>query len=214
MPTDEGTAWDRTRGEEEALPPPPTDLPSRDLPMVEGSGPWVRMHRLGRDPVHFGRSGLGRFDDPKGGYGVLYAAEDAFGAFVESFGREPGRNVVSREGLRLRPLAGLEAGRPLRLVDLTGPGLARIGATGAISTGRYREAQAWSRALRAHPDAPDGLRYRLKHDLSRVGVALFDRVGADTLLARPAGTLADASRAKLLATVLREYGFKPVGWPP
>lgn len=172
------------------------------------------MHSARHDPVYFGKSGGGRFDDPRGEYGILYAAEDAFGAFVESFGRAPGRDVVSWEKLRSRPLAATESERPLRLVDLTGGGLARIGATAAISTDAYGKAQQWSRALHDHPAAPDGLRYRLKHDPSRVGVALFDRVGAHAIRSRPVGALVAAEHRKLLAAILKEYGFGLVGGSP
>lgn len=203
-----------TKGEEEALPSPPEDLGSRALPIAEENGPWTRMHSVEHDPVYFGKSGLGRFDDPEGEYGVLYVAEDAFGAFVESFGRAPGRNVVSWKKLRGRPLSGVEAQRPLRLVDLTGGGLARIGATAAISTDAYENAKVWSRALYDHPEAPDGLRYRLKHDPSRVGVAVFDRVKAEDIKSQAIGTLVAADHRKLLAAILREYGFGLIGGPP
>lgn len=218
-----------TRDEAEGLPlpPPPDDLAERELPIAEerlGVGPWARMHRVDRDPVYFGKTGLGRFDDPHGEYGVLYAAEDAFGAFVESFGRKPGRTLVSWEKLRVTPLSAIEPKRPLRLVDLTGAGLVGIGATAGISTDVYRKAQAWSRALYHHPSGPDGLRYRLKHDPSRVGVALFDRAAnaaspatgdaeSGTIRSRSVGTLVAAGQRKLLAEILREYGFGLVGGP-
>jgi hypothetical protein len=80
------------------------------------------MHPVEQDLVFFGRTGLNRLDDPRGEYGLLYAAEDAFGAFIESFGRAPGRNVVSWEKLRSRPLSSIEAERLVRLVDLRGGG--------------------------------------------------------------------------------------------
>jgi hypothetical protein len=167
------------------------------------------MHDARHKPIFFGRTGRNRFDDPEGEYGVLYAAEDAFGAFLETFGRRPGRNLVSREKLTTRPLAGIEADRPLRLVDLTGPGLARIGATGAISTDARERAQAWSRALYLHPSAPEGLRYRLRHDPSRIGAAIFERAGE--LRAGSLGTLLAPGNQKLLAKILKEYRFGLVG---
>lgn len=209
-----------TRGEAEGLPPPPDDLAERELPIAEERlcvGPWARIHRIDYDPVYFGKTGCGRFDDPHGEYGVLYTAEDAFGAFVESFGRTPGRTIVSWEKLRVTPLSAIEPERPLRLVDLTGAGLVGIGATAGISTDVYHKAQEWSRALYHHPSEPDGLRYRLKHDPSRVGVALFDRAanaaGSGTIRSRNVGTLVAARQRKLLAEILREYGFGLVGGP-
>jgi RES domain len=196
----------------EELPPPPADLRDRRLPITEEDGPWTRMHPVEHDPVFFRRTGLNRFDDPRGEYGVLYAAKDAFGAFIESFGRTPGRNVVSWEKLRSRPLSSIEAERLLRLVDLTGGGLARLGATAEIFTDDYEKAQEWSCALHDHPSKPDGLSYRLKHDPSRVGVAIFDRAG--TLRARSLGTMIAPEHEKLLAAILKEYGFGLVGGPP
>jgi hypothetical protein len=43
-----------------------------------------------------------------------------------------------------RSLSAVESKRLLRLVDLTGSGLARIGAAAAISTDDYEKAQEWS----------------------------------------------------------------------
>lgn len=64
--------------------------------------------------------------------------------------------------------------------------------------------QRWALALHRHPERPDGLYYRVRHDQSRIGIALFDRVGhvlqadcRDNTFARP-----DA-----LAPILAHYGF-------
>lgn len=195
----------------EAAPPgphpePPADLDRRPLPLLTAPGPWVRLHRLDRDPVFFGRTGLNRFDAPAGEYGVLYAAGDVHGAFVETFGRTGGERLVSAADLRLRGLARIAARRPLRLVDLAGPGLARLGADGRLATGDYRVAGRWALALWRHPELPDGLRYRCRHDPSRHAVALFDRA-ADAVRAEPAGSLGDAAQAAVLGDVLATYGF-------
>jgi len=77
----------------------------------------VRVHRRDRDPLYVGRTGLSRFDAPDGEYGVLYAAADAHGAFVETFGRTGGERLVAASVLAARALARIEAARPLRLVD-------------------------------------------------------------------------------------------------
>lgn len=187
---------------------PPRDLHKRELPIVGLEGPWLRLHAVGRDPVFFGRTGLNRFDDPEGEYGVLYAAEDTFGAFIEVYGRDPGLNLVAETDLRRRVISELAVEGGLRLVDLTGPGTARIGATGAISTDPHALVRPWSRAIYEHPSSPDGIYYRLKHDLGRKGVAIFDReeiVGAVRVESR--GTLLDPGNAGLLGEILEEYGF-------
>ncbi len=192
----------------ERLGPPPADLDERELPIVRLEGPWLRLHAAERDPVFFGRTGLNRFDDPDGEFGVMYAAEDAFGAFIEVYGRDPGLNLVAESDLRGRVLSELTVKGGLRLVDLTGPGAARIGATGAISTDPHGLVRPWSKALHEHRSSPDGIYYRLKHDLDRKGVAVFDRdriVGAVRTEGR--GTLIDPGNVSLLGEILEEYGF-------
>lgn len=192
----------------ERLGPPPHDLDQRDLLTVRLEGPWLRLHAAGREPVFFGTTGLNRFDDPREEYGVLYAAEDAFGAFIEVYGRDPGLNLVAETDLRGRVLSELKVERGLRLVDLTGPGAARIGATGAISTDPHELVRPWSRAIYEHTSSPQGIYYRLKHDLGRKGVAIFDREGiVGTVRAEGRGTLMDPSNAGLLGEILEEYDF-------
>jgi hypothetical protein len=66
------SSWRARRGVTERLGPP-HDLNERELPIVRLEGPWLRLHAAGREPVFFGRTGLNRFDDPEGEYGVLYA---------------------------------------------------------------------------------------------------------------------------------------------
>jgi hypothetical protein len=137
---------------------------------------------------------------------VLYAADTFDGAFIETFGRNPGVNVVSERQLARRGLALIEATRALRLVDLTGPGLARVGATNALSAGPHAIAQRWSRALWAHRSRPDGLLFRTRHDPSCFSVALFSRT-ARVLSAIPQGALLDPTHQPRLAATLRRYDF-------
>ena len=192
----------------ERLGPPPHDLHERELPIVRLEGPWLRLHAARREPVFFGRTGLNRFDDPEGEYGVLYAAEDAFGAFIEVYGRDLGLNLVAETDLRGRLLSEFAVEGGLRLADLTGPGAAWIGATGAISTDPHELVRPWSRAIHEHPTSPEGIYYRLKHDLGRKGVAIFDREGiVGTVRAEGRGTLMDPSNAGLLGEILEEYDF-------
>ncbi|HZO27164.1 MAG TPA: RES family NAD+ phosphorylase [Chloroflexota bacterium] len=187
-------------------PLPPRDLAHRRLPIVETAGPWLRLHRAHHGPVFFGRTLENRFDDPRQELGVLYAAETLDGAFIETFGRNPGLNTVSARQLSQRSLARLDVTRPLRLVDLTGPGLARLGTTAAMLAGRHRRAQVWSRALWSHPDRPDGILYRARYDPSCICVAIFDR--AEHLLrAQSLGDLVTPANLILLSATLRRYDF-------
>lgn len=194
-------------GSEPEATEPPTDLRERELPLLESRGPWTRLHRAAREPLFFGKTGSGRFDDPEGWYGVLYLAEDAFGAFIETFGRSPGENKVFRSQLESRAISEVSARRSVRLVDVTGAGLARLGATVELSAGSHEVAQKWSRAIHEHPARPDGILYRLKHDPERLGAALFERAGSETLEARTLGFLSDPEQRPLLRDILVRYEF-------
>ena len=171
-------------------------------------GPWYRIHRLPHDPLHFGHAVLHRFDDPDGEFGVLYAALDEHGSFIETFGldRLGSGGVVTARALAQRGLARVVSSRPLRLVDLTGGGLARVGADARLCSGEHRVARQWSRALWAHPSQPDGLLYPARHDPSRPCLALFDRA-RDAVAAEALGSLAEPRHVRLLAAILDAYGF-------
>ncbi|MDQ2827943.1 MAG: RES family NAD+ phosphorylase [Chloroflexota bacterium] len=190
----------------------PLDLAAFTLPTVDNAGPWSRIYRRAYDPLYFGRTGDNRFDAPDGEYGVLYAGNDTHCAFVETFG-DLGRRDVTTSQLDARCLARLETGRPLTLIDLTGPGLARLGADERLCSGDHGVAQQWALALWAHPSRPDGLLYRARHDPSRYRVALYDRV-ADTVRVTPQGSLSEARNRAMLADLLDTYTFALVNDSP
>ena len=187
-------------------PDPPEDLDQRSLPLFEAHGPWIRSYSLQYEPIFFGTSGRGRFDAPNGHYGTLYFANDARGAFAETFLRVLGLRSVRAAELNVRGLARITASRPLQLVDLTGPGLNRIGADNRLSTGDYQTSQRWALALHEHPERPDGLLYRSRHNPERFCVAIFDRA-AHVLTAETLGSLADPANAALLADILDAYNL-------
>ena len=139
---------------------------------------------------------------------TLICLRDAHGAFIETFGHDTGKNLVEVARLAQRGLARVTVDRALRLVDLRGDGLARLGADNALAAGEdYAVAQAWSGALHDHPRKPDGVVYRSRHDPSRFCAALFDHV-APHVRARPVGSsLADPRNIKRLADLLDTYGF-------
>lgn len=181
-------------------PDPPEDLHERELPLVNSRGPWFRLHRRGRDPIFFGKTGLGRFDAPDGSYGVLYAAEDFRGAFVETFGWITGVRVVSRSELEGRELAELASSEELALVDLTGKGLAHLGADARLATGDHTVSRRWSLG-------PDGLLYRARHDPEMLAVALHEKARTKGIDAKSLGTLSDPANVTLLAAAMDHYGF-------
>ncbi len=191
-------------------PDPPPDLQDRELPTVEEKGPWFRLHRRANDPLFFGSTGLNRFDAPGGEYGACYLASDPACAFVETYGWTTGVRLVSLAELKSRSLARVEALRPLRMVDLTGPGLARLGADERLAAGEHAVASRWALAFWRQPSRVDGLRYRARHDPSIIAVAVFDRA-RDALSATSLGSLADPVNLDLLVEVLATYDVGLVG---
>ena len=159
---------------------------------------------------------MGRFDAPAGEFGTLYVGSDAHAAFIETIGHvdasrhRPGWKIVTGVTLAERELAHMVPRRPLRFVDLTGSGLARIGADGRLTsdtTDGYAISQRWALAFYRHPSEPDGLLYRPRHDPSRFAAAIFDRA-ADAFNWVRLGSLADPANAALLADILDTYGFE------
>jgi hypothetical protein len=157
------------------------------------------------DPAFWGRTGLNRFDAPHGEFGVLYASADHHGAFIETFGDALDRTVTTT-ALRGRAWARIEPARGLRVVDLTGRGLAHLGADERLCSGDHRIAQHWSLALWRHSASVDGLSYRARHDPSRISVALFDRAASGVAVVRDGGLLDDRQRS-VLAGILDTYRF-------
>jgi RES domain len=186
-------------------PEPSADLARRKLPLATFRGPWYRIHRSRLAPLHFGNSGGNRFDAPNKEFGVLYAGRDTHCAFIETFGHATGVRLVEARELSQRGLAELTPRRPLRLVDLRGAGLARIGADASLTAGPdYDLAHRWSVVLRSHPQKPDGIAYRARHDPERICAALFDQV-KPLLAVRSLGRLdSDPDR---LADLLDTYEF-------
>jgi hypothetical protein len=177
------------------------------LPVVELRNSWFRTHSIDLPPVYYGKSGDGRFDDPKRKYGVLYVAQKPNGAFIETFGQlitpvTPRRRLTSQE-LSDKALSELVSDRPLMLVDLTGSGLAKIGADARIFAGDHPEAQLWSRALHDHPSKVDGLYYPARHDPQHRAAAIFDRSVTWTELSRKSWL----SLGIVLRDILSEYDF-------
>jgi RES domain len=187
-------------------PEPPLDFPSRILPVVESAGPWYRLNPVQHaSALYFDRSGRGRFDSPAQGYGILYVGEDEYAAFIECYGRSHGARGVAEADLKQRNLVSISAGRPLVLVDLTGSGLVKLGADARLSSGAYAIARNWAKAIWAHPEQVDGLRYRSRHDDERYCCGLFDRDRPD-LQEQNLGNLVDRHPI-LLSKILARYDY-------
>jgi hypothetical protein len=188
-------------------PDPPADFAKRPLPITIFRRPWFRIHRLTHGPLYFGRSGDNRFDAPAGEFGALYVGKDERCAFIETFGHATGVLFVEHLELAARGLARVTAKRPLRLANLAGKGLARLGADARLSAGEsYDVARRWAQAIHDHPKRPDGIAYTARHDPSRVCAVLFDRISAE-LNVTALGSLSAPEHAALVATLLDTYGF-------
>lgn len=194
----------------EPHPEPPHDLHRRPLPLLTIRGSWRRIFRLEHTPVYFGWSPDRRFDPPTPAYRVLYVASDAHGAFIETLGHQTGLRLITMSALQSRGVVILRCRTPLRLVDLTGAGLAQLGADERLCAGVYPMAQRWSLALFPHPTKPDGLFYRSRHDPSRSCAAIFHRAARKVTVDHQLA-LIDPQLSSVLADILRTYGFGLIG---
>ena len=188
-------------------PLPPADLNERSLLVIQESRLWKRIHRSAYNPIFFGRTGSSRFDAPEREFGVLYLGGDAHCAFIETFGQVTGSNTVTQTELEQRSISSISTERPLVLVDLTGSGLALIGADARLLAGEHSIAQQWSRALRAHPEQPDGVYYRARHDPSRMAVAVWEPCNAGFFTTQTV-RLASTAYVSELGEILDTYGFE------
>lgn len=190
-----------------AHPDPPKYFDTVPLLIRKFPGSWCRIHRAANAPLYFGKSGANRFDAPAGEFGVLYLGRDAHGAFIETFGHATGTRLVTETELRARELSVVSTSRELRLVDLRGAGLARMGADAELTIGTdYDLAHRWVLAIYNHPRQPDGIVYRARHDPDRVSAAIFDRA-SPVLTVQSTGSMLDAKHAGLLADILDIYKF-------
>jgi RES domain len=158
--------------------------------------------------MFFGNTMTQRWDAPAGEYGVLYLGSDEFCAFMESIGRGVLRTrLVTRNQVEQKGFSKIRFTKSLRLIDLVSSGgLARIGAEGSLSSGSgYKNSQRWSKALRDHPEKPDGIYYYSRHDPTRTACALYDHcASAVQPIGAPQRWNADSV---LLARILDHYGF-------
>lgn len=89
--------------------------------------------------------------------------------------------MIPADLLALKAFARLRCDRELKLIKLTGTGLASVGATAEVTHGGlpYDVPQSWSAALRSHSIAPDGIAYTARHDDSQICYAIFEHARAN-----------------------------------
>jgi hypothetical protein len=196
-----------------SVPEPPTDLASRQ-PIIENiDAPLFRISNYSRGQsgvIFFGsRDVKYRFDDPQGVFGVCYLGLDEYAAFIEVFGQAR-KTTIDSTFISDRSLSRISLSRPAKLINLTGNGLARIGATSEIFSGEHSLSQRWARAIYEHNENFDGILYPCRHDPSRKSAALFERdPRTDLVLEVEAYTklLSDNDSQVLLGNIMDHYAF-------
>lgn len=178
---------------------PPAGVGSRPLDihrMMAGSV-WRRLSlRRYPDPLGFGHA-PSRFSDPRAGipdaerFGVVYLGSTLKVCFLEVILRDRGNGRLGDWPIELAELelwtcASINVDKPLRLVDLRGDALIRMGVpTDAIRGSSHALGQAWSAAFWTHDMRPDGLIYSSRLN-EEVNIAVYDRALAKlTVRARP-----------------------------
>ena len=185
-------------------PSPPATLSQRALEISSvGAGTILyRIHRSHQPPLYFGRESgpdrRQRWAAPDASYGVCDMAQEGHIAFAETLLRDLELESVQERELAIRSLARLHVRAPLRLVAMHGAALRRLGADAAVVRGPYDVTWDWSAAFHAHPDAPDGICYRARHDDSGFSIALFERA-ADRVEPLDSTGLLDAAHVRELA---------------
>jgi RES domain len=202
-------------------PNPPSDLSNRELPTTPCTSTLYRIHSSDTNAKYFGASGMNRWDAPGGEFKVLYAGATPFVAFAETLLPAPGAyaaTTVSVSGATVpvsatmvmqRALARVAITEPLRCVDLSGPGLAHLGADARLTSGPHDVAQRWSLALWGHPASPDGIVYRSRRDPEELAVAIYDRA-ADKVEVETLGGLKEPQHREVLAQIYERYRIAEV----
>lgn len=156
---------------------------------VPKAHPWMRIHQCAYTPMYFGSGLENRFDSKAQSFGVLYLARQLNGSFVEVFCRGIERHVTA---IRLEQycVSEFRASRSLKLIDLAGRGLVKMGLDARLATGSYATSQSWSQAFYEHPAGADGILYPSRHDPKQQLAALFDR-SQSLLTVKKHGTVRD-----------------------
>lgn len=189
-------------------PAPPEDFHARSLPVNLLEGSFARLHQTRYDPLYFGKSNSNRFNASAEEFGVLYVGLDEYCAFIETFGSETGVRLVAEAELKQRSISAIAVANRLRVVDLTGDGLAKIGADNRLCDGAYAISQTWSLAIWNHPEQVDGILYRSRHDPARFGAAIYDRPNIQQRLSVTSTVgCYDKSFQPTLAAILDTYEF-------
>ncbi|MGI9090592.1 MAG: RES family NAD+ phosphorylase [Gemmatimonadaceae bacterium] len=176
--------------------------------LATGTNLW-RIHNAEHSPLWFGPSPgdapINRFDAPGGEFRIGYFGLSREGAFAEVFLRVPPVEIVAMDEIAIRRITRIELTRPLRLAQLYGAGLARVGITASETTGAdYAHARQLALGLWSLPSPPDGVLYRARHDDEHLSAALFHTAEPDLHVDSPRPLTDDRG---WLAGLAVRYGF-------
>ena len=167
-----------------SLPSPSVDF--SDLPLRIKEIAETSLKRIGRRNTgepYFGKHAANRFDDPDRRFGACYCGLQLDTAIAESVLHdelpEKGQFWIQQEEIAARYLVTFAAGNHegvLRLADLTGQHLKRIGGNNSLSAEYpYDVTQQWAAAVHAHPAHVDGFLFVSKQLNDKRAAVLFDR---------------------------------------
>ena len=172
-----------------------------------------RVHVAGVSARWYGRKdATWRWDDPAGGYGILYLGKSAVGPFAETLLRTPTDRHLLWEQVARRRTAAFVTLRPIRLAKLHGPGLAWFLATTAdlaadfdpiTNPGAYIKPQQLLAQINKET-ALDGIQYRSRFDSDQFCIALFERADAAITL-REEGVAIEKAWVK---AILKPRGYR------
>lgn len=145
-------------------------------------------------------------DGPSSGRSVMYAAANPVTCLAEVFQKT---RTINRT-YRSPALVGFAPARPLKLLDLTGPFMTRIGASMGLMTGPRSVARSWARGLYSTYSDAQGLFYPSSMHGNAFAVVLNDRADSAQGLPTSPGfhrTLNDPAMMTLLKNAARELGY-------
>jgi hypothetical protein len=167
---------------------PPTGFESRPLVLsdVATGSVWRRLYRSRfPDPLGYGFN-PSRFSEPElnstppARFGVAYLGSDVKVCFLEVILRDRGVGRTQAFPIEWAELeewtcAELQIKQTLRLVDLRGDGLVRMGIpTDVARAGSQELGRRWSRAFWSHDAKPDGIIYDSRLN-GETNIAVYDR---------------------------------------
>ncbi len=135
-------------------------------------------------PLYFNKDQSGRYNSPKGEYGVCYVAETVKAAFCESIGHSVAENfkpshkkIIDEASLDNHHIYRIELTNTMHVAELCGDGLQLLNIDNQINTSPkpYTIPQLWSAWTYNHKNMPDGVRYHSRHSPFYRCISIFER---------------------------------------